>query len=240
MKSVGNSIITYLRFDNLDGPSYSIQKNEVVKIVYQNGIVDNFDKHGTKAKIKKRFGDNILTFIPASYLVSIIDETIKDPGIGFCYERLLDENGHISFVLPVSINFSQTSDFNNNYYGYNNYTTDKSYNSWMLMPGVKFYPAKATQKVRYAFGVSLFTLLGAEPYWAYDNSASNTSGDWHYTMYGIMISNSINVSITNHFYMEMDFNGGFPFSDNRYKDRSSLESLVSPLMQFALKAGCRF
>jgi len=35
--------IKYKRFDHLDGPTYTLPKNEIVTIVYQNGLIDTFE-----------------------------------------------------------------------------------------------------------------------------------------------------------------------------------------------------
>ena len=245
VKSVENNTVTYIRSDNPDGPSYTIVKGEVEKIVYQNGSVDNFSGgsggNSKRDKGHKRLGNNFLSLAPAIYTFGLDGQSLKDPGIGICYERLLDKDGHIGFVLPVVLNFTQKSDFYYYSYGSNN-STDKSYHSMMFMPGVKFYPAKAYQKVRYALGVSLFTMFGSEPYWAYDQNNTGTSpqGDWHYTMYGLIVSNSVNISVTPKFYMALDVNAGIPFFDNRFRDMSTLDGIVSPLMQIALKTGYRF
>ena len=37
IKSVGTKTVTYLKFDNQNGPEYTIVKAEVEKIAYQNG-----------------------------------------------------------------------------------------------------------------------------------------------------------------------------------------------------------
>src|SRR5271166_2317949 len=43
VKSVGEKTVTYKRFDNQDGPEYSILKKDITKIVYQNGSTDVFE-----------------------------------------------------------------------------------------------------------------------------------------------------------------------------------------------------
>ena len=250
IKEVGDKTINYKRFDNPNGPDYTILKKNSLRIVYQDGTFDNFDgngktastpkieKEGNNTPLVKRFGDNILTFIPGSYTMCT---SINDPGIGICYERLLDNKGHFSLVLPVTLNFSQKKDFNTNLYYYNNYLNSSvNYYSYLLMPGVKIYPLNSSYKVRHALGASFFVISGTEPYWSYDYTASPASSDkWRYTMYGMVLSNSVNVSVTRNFYMELDMNIGLPFSDNRISDHASVD-ITGPLLQFALKAGGRF
>jgi len=257
VKEVNQTTVNYKRFDNPNGPDYSILKREVDKIVYQNGTIDKFEagnssgsSHKSKSSGKtkheaNRFGDNILTVIPAAFTADIFNNSINDPGIGICYERMLDEHGHISICIPIILNFTQNKDFNSGYfYNYNGYYSGSgSYTSYSFMPGIKFYPADSKERFRYSIGASFFALFGSEPYGLYDNSGNATgpvSGDWHYTMYGLMITNSLNVSVSKHFYMEFDLNGGIPFSDNRVASQDVLTNLATPLLQFSLKAGYRF
>lgn len=49
------TIIKYKRFDNLDGPTYSVSVNKIYQIVYQNGLVENYTKNtvGNKSLEKK-------------------------------------------------------------------------------------------------------------------------------------------------------------------------------------------
>ena len=253
VKTIGSNTITYKRFDNQDGPEYTIFKKDVTKIVYENGTTDSFEgtdaneptkrsgSAGPKAgKTSKKYGDNILSIIPGAYTADL-DGTMNDPGIGICYERLLDERGHISITLPLVISFLSDKDFSNYYYNgsYSGYTSAKGYTSLSLMPGIKFYPARSNNVVRYSLGASFFTIVGKEPFYVYSSNTSSSS-DYHYTMYGLMLSNSINFSPTKHLYIAMDLNSCMPLSDNRRADRSSLDLIFAPLMQFLLKVGYRF
>lgn len=44
VKSVGTSTITYVRFENQDGPEYTVDKDDVSEIIYENGSKDVFLK----------------------------------------------------------------------------------------------------------------------------------------------------------------------------------------------------
>ncbi|MFI5196768.1 MAG: hypothetical protein ACHQD8_06740 [Chitinophagales bacterium] len=251
VKTIGSNTITYKRFDNQDGPEYTILKKEVTKIVYQNGTTDSFEGTDTKetakgagktghnvGKTSKKYGDNIFSIIPGAYSADL-DGTINDPGIGICYERQLDEQGHISVNLPVVVNFLSDRDFNNYYYnsGYNG--SAKGYTSVSFMPGIKFYPTKSNNAVRYSIGASFFTVFGKEPFYVYSSNAGS-SADYHYAIYGLMISNSINVSATKHFYLSMDLNAGIPLSDNRHADVAGIDVIINQMLQFLVKVGYRF
>ncbi len=41
---IEEAVIKYKKFDNLEGPSYSLSKNDVAKITYTNGSVDKFSE----------------------------------------------------------------------------------------------------------------------------------------------------------------------------------------------------
>ncbi len=252
VKMVNATSIDYKRSNNPDGPDYSILKKEVSKIVYQNGTTDNFAAAGGDSRSgktqgrssKQKYGDNMLCIMP-TYTAQPGGDVefagFSDPGIGITYERLLDRNGHISFYIPVVLSFSSQHDFNN--YVYPTVSgNNRTYTSVMFIPGVKFYPAPSSCRFRYSLGASFFALTGSEPYNVYDThtgSGGSAYGDWRYTVYGIMISNSLNVTVNKHLFIGFDLAGGVPFSDNRRKDLTFIDNPV-PIVQFGVKVGARF
>jgi hypothetical protein len=251
VKTVGSDNIIYKRFDNQGGPEYSIPKADITKIIYQNGTVDAFDesnkkeyRHAGKAgSASKKSGDNIISVIPLAYTADP-DGTMNDPSIGICYERQLDMYGHISVVLPVMINFTSGRDFTNNIYGtgYSGAPDAKGYTSLSFMPGIKFYPTRNTNPIRYGLGATFFTMFGKEPYYSYDQgyNYSTSTADIKYAVYGLMISNSVNISATKHIYLAIDLNTGIPISDNRHQQGEDLGIPLLPIMQFIFKVGYRF
>jgi hypothetical protein len=256
VKTVSASKITYKRFDNQEGPDYTSPMREVAKIVYQNGVTDNFEEKtlphraGNRSNKKPdgghKLGNNLFTFIPGAYTAALTG-TINDPGIGLCYERLLDDEGHFGFVVPLLYSFAQNKNYNNYYYMSSYaYTGTNNYTSLTFAPGIKFYPDRGVRRARYAIGASFFVTRGTEPYDVYDNNFSSgvvpgTRGDWRYTMYGGLISNSINITVSKHFYMELDVNGMVAFSDNRRRNTSFMnDDMALPILQFVLKTGVRF
>lgn len=268
VKSVGNNTVIYKRFDNQDGPEYTILKIDIAKIVYQNGTTDvfeGFDKEtGNKKepgsrkdkheKYSGKYGKDIFSIIPAAYTAAV-DGNINDVGIGICYERLLDKRGRIGFTLPLLMSFSSTRDYANNSYNYNGTNvTYGNYTSIYFMPGIKFYPAPDRMKVRYAIGASFFCILGGEPAAVYYNSSSqgvynpstgtytypSETGTYHYAMYGLMFSNSVNITATRHLYMAIDLGAGIPFSDNRYANNGETLGVPAPFMQIGFKMGYRY
>ena len=251
VKTVGDKSVTYNRFDNQGGPEYTMLKREIAKIVYENGSMDNFegfDKATTKGykgqRPVKKYGDNILSITPVAYTASA-DATINDVGIGACYERFLDKRDRISINLPVMLFFSSSKDYNGNIisYNYSNYTYSGNYQSVYLMPGVKFYPARYNEKVRYALGFSFFCIFGGEPYGYYDpNNMYNQNaptGTHVYSMYGLMFSNSVNICATKHLYMALDLGAGMPVKDNRVTGGDGI-GIPIPFVQLGFKVGYRY
>lgn len=249
--AVSDKTVSYKRADNINGPDYTINKKEVTKILYQNGSTDTFDgnaggertsgraKHSS-GKGNKNYGNNILSIIPGAYTsqVNFNDLKMNDPGIGISYERLLDQNGHIGFTLPVMINFISANDFSSVNVGYPGSLNPSGYTSVTFMPGIKFYPARKGSMFRYSMGASFFTIFGKEPFFVYDGNSGSTD-DYHYTIYGLMFSNSLNISPTQHLYLSLDMNTGMPVSDNRQAN-TSFDFVFSPLFQFILSVGYRF
>jgi hypothetical protein len=54
-RKVGIDKVEFIRYDNQGGPIYELNKNDILKIVYQNGTVDFFDEATRDAadKLKK-------------------------------------------------------------------------------------------------------------------------------------------------------------------------------------------
>ena len=253
VKAVGTKTVTYKRYDNPTGPDYTILKKEISSIVYETGGQDNFKQDGDKStkygRKRINYGKNVFCVIPLAYSASL-DGTINDAAIGISYERQLDKFGHISFYLPVLVNFTSSKDFrqyDDQYLSTGTETTFGSYHSYTFMPGVKFYPASNKEKVRYSLGASAFATFGKEPgsVYNYDNyngggSVSPVTGDYSYALYGLMISNSVNFSVTKNIFLSLDLATGFPISDNRHANNDEIDELASPFIQFAFKVGYRF
>ncbi len=253
VRTVGTKIVAYKKYDNPTGPDYTIPRKKISSIVYETGGQDNFkqdnDKSTKYGPKRINYGKNVFCVIPGAYSASL-DGTINDAAIGISYERQLDKFGHISFYLPVLVNFTSSKDFrqyDDQYLSTGTETNFGSYHSYTFMPGVKFYPASNKEKVRYSLGASAFATFGKEPgsVYNYDNyngggSVSPVTGDYSYALYGLMISNSVNFSVTKNIFLSLDLATGFPISDNRHANNDEIDELASPFIQFAFKVGYRF
>jgi hypothetical protein len=55
--------VKYRKFENLEGPIYSVNKNEIVAIRYQNGTVDTFNSSSSSIVERVVTKENFLTWI---------------------------------------------------------------------------------------------------------------------------------------------------------------------------------
>jgi len=252
VKEVGTKTIIYKRADNPDGPEYTIRKNEVDRIKYENGTVDEFDepkadahdRHPSRAhtdvkQSKINYGNNIISFAP---VIFTNDNVQSGEALGFSYERVLDKDGMFSFVIPVAITFSGTYNQDNLYSsGYSITGVGKPTTAYYFTPGFKFYPTGNRGIVRYGVGPSLYLALGSQNYQetVYDPGTGNPTYQYinnNYTIWGIMINNSLNIYPSKHLFVGMDLGLGIAYSKPQYYPTD----VTLPLAQFAFRVGYRF
>jgi len=241
IKSVGVKTITYLRFDNQSGPEYTIIKNEVAKIVYQNGSEDDFatgrsprrsrhrqDDTDVEATAKMKYKPNLLSLAPLQFSENGI-------GIGLSYERALDSKSIIAFYLPVAATFNLNNGtyFNPNTNSYQNGKTDGMF---YAMPGIKVYPTGNTGMVRYAIGPSLVVGSGQSSSAGYDINNNFVYQTQTHTVLGMIINNSLNINPSSHVYLGLEFGLGFTYL-NRI---GGLNQGTEALVQGGFKIGFRF
>lgn len=218
-------IVSYKKANNEDGPTYTINKAEVAKIVYPNGTEDYFgeaDRQRSENTKPKKYGNNIISVMPMQLVT-------EGPGIGLAYERVLDQNGILSFYMPAAIAFSDN--FNNSPIGSKNYPT------FYIMPGLKFYPTGGKGIVRYAVGPNIAYINGKREDFIYDNMGNITGvGVQNRSALGIMVTNSLNINPTTHIHLGLELGLGFTYFDKV----NNVEMGVNGLVQFGFKIGYRF
>lgn len=166
----------------------------------------------TQAQEKKAtiYGDNIIRFSPLK---------VYDMGVGFglSYERHLDQEQKVSFVLPVDVVLV------NSYYDYNSmYGSQNKVNSYFYVsPGIKFYPS-GQRKVNYALGANIFFGVGKN---YYTESYMDQWNNWVYRDYelnhyrvGMMVNNYLNMNLTNKFNIGLELGLGALYVD-KYENR---------------------
>ncbi len=243
IKSVGIKTITYVRFDNQSGPEYTIIKNEVDKIVYQNGSEDVFESirptrpsrhhHMDSSDApdgKMIYKQNLLCFAP-------VQLTENGLGLGLSYERSLDKKGIVAFYLPVAITFNLN---NGTYYDPNTgtYQNGKSDAMFYAMPGVKVYPTGSGGIVKYAIGPSVVIGDGTRSssnYYPYGIGGYVYQTQTH-TVLGMIVNNSLNINPTPHIYLGIELGFGFTYLNRIGGINQGTEGLV----QGSFKIGYRF
>lgn len=244
IKSVAVKTITYVRFDNQAGPDYTIVKNEVEKIVYQNGSEDVFesvraqkaspasrhshDDTDVEETVKMKYKPNILSLAPLQFSENGL-------GVGLSYECALDKKSIIAFYIPVAATFdlSNGTYFNPNTNTYQNGKTDGMY---YAMPGIKVYPTGNTGLVRYAIGPSLVVGIGQSSSATYDANNNFVYLTQTHSILGMIVNNSLNINPSPHVYLGIELGLGFTYL-NRI---GGLNQGTETLVQGGLKIGFRF
>ncbi len=148
---VGEEFVVYKMFNNQDGPNYKIRKDALDKIVYQNGVTENYSSAvsatvttttvTTTASVPvinpSTLGKNIVSF---DFLSILFNE------VGFNYERILD-NGFIGIKVPLILGVAGTRqqntprDYPNIYQtgiDLNLYPTGQGETKYFIGPAIRF------------------------------------------------------------------------------------------------------
>jgi len=255
VKSVDTRSITFKRADNAKGPDYTVNKNEIEKVEYENGTEDVFGDrkrsfhdddednegreirghghkdHMTKGKGKPKYGANLVAFSPASV-------TENGFGIGLSYEHNFGKKGFLSFYMPLALSFGNVYD--NIYPGSTNGNFNNGYTNLSLVAAVKFYPTGAKGKVRYSIAPALALVTGQRPvsYPVYDPYGYVTyeNGNKQNFQFGGMLFNSLNMNPSKHLYIGLELGLGFTWV-NRV---NNVDQDTRQMAQFAFKLGYRF
>lgn len=260
VKEINAKTIVFKKWNNLDGPDYSIPKNDANKIVFQNGVEEIFSTEAIPTtttnntlnsnnttpqttnvpqevpKNKKTYGKNIISLAP----IQMTNSSVL--GIGFQYERVLDENAIISFYLPMAFANVQISHYNSQdrkteyYYG----------NMTWLYPGLKIYPTGSNHIVSYAVGPSLAIGKGSVPVYNNDDSYDYNTGTYTNGTYrkvdkfqiGVMINNSLNIQASPKIHIGTELGLGLPYNNQSSDKDDDYNEL--PLVQFNFNLGYRF
>lgn len=222
--------ISYKKYDNQDGPTYTIPKGDVSKIVYENGSEDYFGEPRPERATKKvDYGNNILSVMPLQLTTGV--------GVGIAYERVLDQENILSFYLPVTVAFTD-----NSFDPIMGPTTGNSTRpTFYFMPGLKFYPTGGKGVVRYAVGPNLVYVQGERFLndFIYDDFGNIIGQDvgWRTrTALGIMVNNSLNINPSARIHLGLELGLGFTYFNRVANRNTDVEGLV----QFGFKVGYRF
>lgn len=174
----------------------------------------------SKAAPQSRYGNNLFTFSP----VSIIDRGV---GVGFSYERLLDDEQKVAFVLPLDIIFADPGEMDQiDVYSY-------------ISPGMIFYPA-GMRKFNYGIGPNVVLAAGSGNTWRWQGQGQRNIDYTNFRM-GLMINNYLLVNVTNHFSLQLNAGMGIRYINNySYSDGTSHKDGISIMGQFKFNFAYRF
>ncbi len=162
-------------------------------------------------------GKNIVSLAPIQF-------TENGVGLSFSYEKGIDNGGIVAYNLPVIVTFNLNTNSSNG-----NHQDAMAYFS----PGIKFYPTSSYGTVKYAIGPSLVIGAGEKTSYSYDYNTYNTQSKF---IFGIIVSNSLNINPTPHFYMGIDFGFGFTYFNRLGGNNDGITGIV----QSGFKMGYRF
>jgi hypothetical protein len=245
VKNVSGKDIVYNPFSN-PSVEYALTKDDVTKIVYENGTVENFSGDNSAHDRFRRLRPSLifrdrdnhevkLNYGPSILALSPLQFTENGLGLGFSYEKAIDRLGYLAFSVPLIITFN----LSNGTYIDNNGVTRNSNSDAMfyLMPGIKIYPTGCYGIVKYAVGPSLVLAAGqkTDAYNSYSGYPNNNQTHSHQLL-GMIINNSLNVSASEHVYLGLDFGFGFTY----FNRVGGLNQGTQGLVQGGVKVGYRF
>lgn len=188
---VGDKEIQYKKFNNPEGPVYSMNKSEIMMITYENGEYEMVKSQTSVAKSNKQelatnFAKNLLTY-------HLFDVVYGD--FTFSYERILS-SGTIGISIPVGLGYAYYSDYFNNS---NQWVKNMIYSGI----GVNFYPT-GQGKWRYFLGPNVRVGYGKQNYGyyydEYGNYVEEDGNEGIYTKFfvdnGVMFTPVRNLSIS--------------------------------------------
>lgn len=175
----------------------------------------------------RNYGNNLITVAP----LSIID---KGLGIGFSYERMLDKEQKIAFVIPVDFVFD---DLNND-----NWNGDRSSNLFYTYasPGIIFYPA-GLRKVNYGIGPNLMFAYGTGDEWRFNSNGWETFESYSNFRMGLMVNNYLLMNVKEKIAIQVNFGLGLRYINTYTYENNITESFpVNVMGQFKFTVGYRF
>jgi len=193
IKSLTPEQITYKRWDNQDGPEYTVFTADVIKIVYANGSQDIMDM-----RLARRMKENPGFLKKDSAMVRCKNYAYLSPlqfsengfGLSLSYERNLDKSGIFRFYLPVITTFNVA---NNVYTDLKGNTVVREDPMFYVMPGFKV-------RVFEQYNNSVF--LGTSMVFAEGNKTqtidSTSNGGYQTTKYAVGTQNKFLFGMIGH------------------------------------------
>lgn len=190
----------------------------------------NTDRKKEPIPNNSKLGNNILSFYPFSVVTTSSNQSSPELTVGAAYEGILS-NKMIGIKIPVFASLRQA-------YFY-------------TMPTFKIYPFRQGV-VRFAVGPQLIVGFGNSSYNVYKYDPVTTIG---YTQtitgtrkqFGFLVSPSLNITISEHMYMNLESGLGVMYYDNMpyansnfYSSSYYTNNPINPAFHIGFGAGYRF
>lgn len=238
---VGPENVSYKKWDNPEGPLFSIQKEDVDYIEFSKGNREEirprehrpFSSESKTYPKLPSYGNHILSFSP-------FQANNAGVGFGLSYEAALDENHFFSFYLPVSISFPPE---NSGYYG-----SPGQSPYFFVSPGLKIYPTGGKGKIRYSVGPNLTMIYAHDyvhqyPFGPYPGTQPLYRKE-NIFLLGLMVTNGLNMNPTEHLHLALEIGVGASYysstGHNYGSNIGGLSETPAPLIQVGFKMGYRF
>lgn len=144
--------IQYKKYNNLEGPVYTLAKSQILMITYENGeyemlISKDDEALMAKQELSENFAKNLLGY----HLFDVIYGDFT-----FSYERILS-SGTIGIIIPFGFGYAYNTDYFTNS---SNWVKNLFYSGL----GINFYPT-GQGKWRYFVGPNVRVGYGKQSYW---------------------------------------------------------------------------
>lgn len=193
---VNESQVKYKNSTNLDGPTIVIKKEDVLKIAYESGKVDDFSEKainpipGNEVPLSTDFGQNFISVNVTDFVFAGL--------LTFAYERTL-KSGNFSYRIPLSFGI-KSSDGLNYYESYYN-------EAKIFSTGFDFYFYPSGQgRAKYFIGPSLE--YGRYNFFEYDYYSINNTKRVA-AFYAIILQNGFLFQPSKHFNISINVGLGF-------------------------------
>jgi len=203
---INETQVKYKLISNINGPIYVINKDNIIKIVNETGLIDTFPKKIIKNIIQDPrnidFGRNFISLNVADFLFGFLT-------IGYEYTS---KSGKYSLKFPLSFGLYSNSNSSHNGYwgGYYNYWVDY-HNDWNnFSTGFDFYLYPFGQgKAKFFFGPSL--VYGQFNFWNYNPHLNYTTKE-RGTYYAFLLQNGFLFQPSKHFNLSINAGIGLGYT----------------------------
>ena len=149
---IGDKEIQYKKFNNPEGPVYTLSKSQIMMITYENGEYEMLINTDDEAKMAKQdlatnFARNLLSY-------HLFDVVYGD--FTFAYERILS-SGTVGINIPFGFGYAYNTDYFTN-------SANWVKNLFYSGIGIIFYPT-GQGKWRYFLGPNVRVGYGKQSFW---------------------------------------------------------------------------